>query len=89
VIETLGTGCEVPQPPNAQLAEYYAWLESDWGMKREEIRTDYAFATVADAVQNVGFFFGPEKAAWVRERGSARVPECTGVWWSNKPDTER
>jgi len=82
VIETLGTGQEIPSPP-PRLADYYAWLESERGFSRLELRTDYQFASLAEATELCGFFFGPELAARVR---TARLPECTGLWWRIRPD---
>ena len=82
IIETLGTCVDAPAPPNDDLAEYYAWLEEERGMKREVISTDYAFADVGEAAELIGFFFGEARAAQVRSRGQARVPEFTGLWWT-------
>jgi len=80
VIETLGTGFTEPAPPAPELAEYYAWLESDRGFRRHAVRTDYAFDSVPEAVRILGFFFGEQMAVHVAERASRRVPECTGLW---------
>jgi ubiquinone/menaquinone biosynthesis C-methylase UbiE len=80
ILETLGTGSLTPAPPTAGLAEYYAWLEADWGFARREIRTDYQFASVDEAVAQTEFFFGPELSARIRANGWARLPEWTGVW---------
>jgi len=80
VIETLGTGRTEPEPPNADLAEYFGWMEAERGFVRTTIRTDYAFASVDDAARVLGFFFGPAKAELVSANGWARVPECTGIW---------
>lgn len=79
LIETLGTGHEEPNPPD-ELEEYYRWLESSLGFRRSWIRTDYQFASVEQAAEITGAFFGPEFAALVVERGWSRVPECTGIW---------
>jgi SAM-dependent methyltransferase len=81
VIETLGTGTAHPGPPNAALATYYRWLEGVLGMQREELRTDYRFASPAAAADALEFFFGTELAERVRASGSAIVPEWTGLWW--------
>jgi ubiquinone/menaquinone biosynthesis C-methylase UbiE len=86
IMETLTTGSLTPAPPTEGLAEYYAWLEGAWGFKRQAIRTDYQFASVEEAVERTGFFFGPELAAKIRENGWARLPEWTGVW-SNLADS--
>jgi ubiquinone/menaquinone biosynthesis C-methylase UbiE len=80
VIETLGTGVTEPAPPELGLAEYYGWLEKERGFQRVAIRTDYAFTSVDDAARVMGFFFGADMAAQIRERGSRQVPECTGIW---------
>jgi len=85
IIETLGTGVEVAAPPNAELAAYYRFLEETWGLTREEFPTDYEFASLEAALESIGFFFGPELAEQVRARGSARVPEWTGLWWRRRP----
>ncbi|HYO51191.1 class I SAM-dependent methyltransferase [Archangium sp.] len=80
IIETLGTGREVPEPPSPQLAEYYAWLEHDHGFERRHLRTDYLFSSVEEAAEVTGFFFGEAFSQLVRERSWRRVPECTGLW---------
>ncbi len=80
VIETLGTGREDPSPPSAELAEYFAWLESEHGLSREAIRTDYLFPDVETAARVTGFFFGDAFGERVRREGWLRVPECTGIW---------
>ena len=80
IFETLGTGSLRPNPPNTDLAQYYAWLESDWGFTRQEISTDYQFATPEDAAAATGFFFGAELQKSIFENGWARIPEWTGMW---------
>jgi ubiquinone/menaquinone biosynthesis C-methylase UbiE len=80
VIETLGTGSEVPAAPTAALDEYFTWLEGANGLERRAIRTDYRFADVETAAAITGFFFGDAFAARVRREGWSRVPECTGLW---------
>ncbi len=80
ILETLGTCVEAPAAPNAALGAYYTLLERWYGFTREVIRTDYAFASCEQAATELGFFFGDEMGARVRERGSANVPEFTGVW---------
>jgi ubiquinone/menaquinone biosynthesis C-methylase UbiE len=81
LVETLGTGREDPSPPSAELAEYFAWLESEHGLARVAIRTDYLFPDVATAAAITGFFFGDAFGEQVWRRGWRRVPECTGLWW--------
>lgn len=85
IMETLTTGAKTPAPPNPELAEYYGWLEGQWGYWRQIIRTDYVFASVEEAVTRTEFFFGPELAATIRQRGWARLPEWTGVWSKRAP----
>lgn len=80
LIETLGTGRERAEPPSPELAEYVAWLEAEHGFSRTVIRTDYVFPSVEEAAATAGFFFGEAFGARVREKGSARIPEFTGVW---------
>ena len=81
ILETLGTGSLTPNPPAASLAALYAWLEADHGFQRQTIHTDYQFASVEEAVQHTEFFFGSALAQRIRERGWARLPEWTGVWF--------
>jgi SAM-dependent methyltransferase len=80
LVETLGTGEETPRPPTPGLAEYYRWLEDEQGFTRAAIRTDYRFASVEEAAEVTGSFFGDDFARRVRAEGWTRVPECTGVW---------
>jgi len=80
IIETLGTGSLEPKPPVESLAEYYTWLEQDWGFWRRAIRTDYQFGSVEQAVAHTKFFFGSELADKIRANRWRRVPEWTGIW---------
>lgn len=84
VIETLGTGSLEPKPPVESLAEYYTWLEQDWGFRRHEIRTDYQFNSVEQALAHTQFFFGSELADKIRANRWRRVPEWTGIWTRDK-----
>ena len=84
VIETLGTGNAAPGAPNAALERYYEFLEGAWQMRREVLRTDYRFESLAAAKDSIGFFFGPELAATVEQHGWSVVPEWTGLWWRRK-----
>ncbi|MFL5800511.1 MAG: class I SAM-dependent methyltransferase [Roseiflexaceae bacterium] len=81
VLETLGTGRETPKPPVERLAVYYAMLEQDYRFAATWIRTDYRFASAAEAEALTSFFFGVAMPASVTEEGYAIVPECTGIWW--------
>jgi ubiquinone/menaquinone biosynthesis C-methylase UbiE len=80
VIETMGTGMDEARAPSGALAEYYAYLENEWGFERSVVRTDYLFPNVDDAAKYLGAFFGESMAERVRERNWSRVPEHTGVW---------
>ena len=81
ILETMTTGGFSPAPPNEDLAEYYHWLEGEWGFAREVIQTDYQFISVEDAVEKTTFFFGEELAEMIRKNNWARLPEWTGVWY--------
>jgi hypothetical protein len=80
IMETLTTGSLTPIPPTPGLAQYYTWLENEWGFTRQEIQTDYQFASVDEAVTKTEFFFGPALAEKIRVNGRSRLPEWTGVW---------
>lgn len=80
IIETLTTGSLTPAPPSKHLAEYYTWLESEWGFARQTIRTDYKFACVEEAVSQTEFFFGAALAAMIGQQEWSQLPEWTGVW---------
>ena len=80
IMETLTTGSLTPAPPSQELAEYYAWLEGEWGFQREAIPTDYQFESVDQAVAYTEFFFGEQLASDIRRNNWSRLPEWTGVW---------
>jgi ubiquinone/menaquinone biosynthesis C-methylase UbiE len=81
IIETLGTGLEEPHPPTDALAAYYALLEQAHGFSRTWIRTDYRFASLAEAEDLTRFFFGDGLADRVADEALVVLPECTGIWW--------
>ena len=81
IVETLGTGHETPRT-HAKLDPYFAWLTTEQGFLRSVLRTDYGFPDPETAARICGSFFGEELAATIRERGWARVPECTSVFVS-------
>ena len=81
LIETLGTGCESPQPPSERLAALYAWLEGALGFSHTWVRTDYRFASPQEAEELVRFFFGDDLADRVARQRLTLLPECTGIWW--------
>jgi ubiquinone/menaquinone biosynthesis C-methylase UbiE len=78
ILETLGTGAESPHPPN----EYYTWLEEEHGFSSTWFRTDFRFASLAEAEELTRFFFDDHSLAdrVVREN-LVVLPECTGLWW--------
>ncbi len=80
IMETLTTGSDIPTPPTAELADYYEWLENSRGFSRKEIRTDYRFPNVKEAINNTEFFFGEQLSSMIVENNWSRLPECTGVW---------
>lgn len=84
IMETLGTGQEIPAPPTKDLARYYQQLEEKWGFNREEVRTDYKFASVEEAKQNTAFFFGEALSKKIEEEQWQILPEWTGVWHRKK-----
>ena len=79
IMETLTTGSVIPAPPTAELANYYDWLENSWAFSRQEIRTDYRFPDVKEAISNTEFFFGEQLSSMIVDNNWSRVPECTGI----------
>lgn len=79
-VETLGTNVEEPAPPADALAHFYRLLEDEHGFARRTVQTDYVFDSLDEAVSLMGFFFGSAMADTVAARGSARIPEFTGIW---------
>lgn len=82
LLETEGTGFETPHPPD-HLCEYYKYLR-EHGFQSTWIRTDYCFASPAEAVDLATFFFGTDLGNQVLASASPILPECTGVWWVGK-----
>lgn len=87
LLETLGTGHETPHAPEA-LAAYYAYLHGT-GFASTWIRTDYRFESLAEAEALTRFFFGPEMAGEVVNKGWVVLPECTGIWWQGDRRSDR
>ena len=84
LLETLGTGCEQPDPPS-KLVPYYDDLEAG-GFQRCWIRTDYRFADRDEAESLTRFFFGEAMVKKIQTRGEdVLLPECTGIWWKKPP----
>jgi ubiquinone/menaquinone biosynthesis C-methylase UbiE len=80
LIETQGTGVETPFEGGHSLEPFHEFVTRELGFAHECVRTDYAFESVDEAVALIGFFFGERLVGRVRERSSAIVPECTGVY---------
>lgn len=78
-IETMGTGFDTPHPPK-HLENYYQWLKEK-GFSSTWTRTDYQFASLAEAEDLTRFFFGEKLAQEVVEKNWIILPECTGIWW--------
>ncbi|GAB4111108.1 MAG: hypothetical protein Fur005_44640 [Roseiflexaceae bacterium] len=81
IIETLGTGQDVPNPPSQVLSDYYAWLEHELHFQRTWIRTDYRFNSQEEADRLTGFFFGSPSPTILQSDQRVVVPECSGIWW--------
>ena len=79
LLETMGTGFELPTPPQ-HLRKYYQLLSS-FGFKSDWFRTDYKFDNLPEAVDLVKFFFGETLSSEVERKGNLILPECTGIWW--------
>jgi len=80
IIETLGTNAEMPYPPDPKLKVFYDALVKTHGYVQYKIKTDYKFPDNEKAVEVMGFFFGEEMKRTVFARGTAIIPEWTGVW---------
>jgi ubiquinone/menaquinone biosynthesis C-methylase UbiE len=81
ILETLGTGNETPAPPNEGLAQYYQFLEYDYGFSGTSLRTDYRFDSPAEGQALLRFFFGDPLADRIVAEQLTILPECTGIWW--------
>jgi len=79
LFESLTTGSETPIQLD-HLKEYYPWLD-EVGFQNKWIRTDMKFASLDEAIELSGFFFGDEFGEKVRKNNWVILPECTGVWW--------
>ncbi|MDP2276439.1 MAG: class I SAM-dependent methyltransferase [Archangium sp.] len=84
MIETMGTGVATPFEGGHSLEPFHAFALETLGFSHRVLRTDYAFATVDDAAQTLGFFFGERLITRVRENGWTVVPECTGLYWRQR-----
>lgn len=84
LIESLGTGFEQPNKPEA-LVDYLAYLETH-GFQMTWIRTDYCFKDRTEAEDLTQFFFGDDPLPMWETEGGVIVPECTGLWWKTLMD---
>ncbi len=82
LIETQGTGAETPEPP-VKLIPYYQELEAR-GFKSTWLRTDYRFESRSEAEEITRFFFGDEMLPNIQNQTRPILPECTGIWWTNR-----
>ena len=80
IIETLGTGTEIPKPPD-KLNIYLEYLDS-LGFQKKWIRTDYRFESRDEAKELTEFFFGEEMLDKIQTGTNPVLPECTGIWWN-------
>lgn len=85
LIETMGTGVETPFAGGHSLEAFHAEVTGALGFAHEALRTDYAFDTVEEAAETLGFFFGERMAAKVRAQAWRVVPECTALYWRVRP----
>jgi ubiquinone/menaquinone biosynthesis C-methylase UbiE len=79
LIESLGTGFELPNRPDV-LVDYLAYLDTH-GFESTWVRTDYCFESKAEAKDLTTFFFGEARMPMWETTGGVIVPECTGLWW--------
>jgi ubiquinone/menaquinone biosynthesis C-methylase UbiE len=79
LIESLGTGFELPNRPDV-LVDYLAYLDTH-GFESTWVRTDYCFASKTEAKDLTSFFFGEAHMPMWETKAGVIVPECTGLWW--------
>ncbi len=77
IIDTLGTATAQPGAPTAALADYHELVE-EMGFDCTVLQTNYRFASVAESVELLEWFFG--LGDWARRHDDPEVPEFTG-WW--------
>lgn len=82
LLETLGTGYASPHR-FPWLDEMFQHLETAHHFQHMWIRTDYQFASLAEAEELTNFFFGEELAQQVHAQKWIILPECTGIWWKS------
>lgn len=80
IFETMGTGTEIPNPPDF-LIPYFNALIEEYGFKHRWVRADYEFSSMEEAKVGMKFFFGDELVNKIVEKQWSTVPECAGIWW--------
>jgi ubiquinone/menaquinone biosynthesis C-methylase UbiE len=81
LIETMGTGVDTPFAGGHSLEPFHAFVTDTLGFSHRALRTDYAFDSVDEAIDTLGFFFGERLISRIREHQWKVVPECTGLYW--------
>lgn len=82
IFETMGTGTEIPSPPDF-LQPYFDALINKYDFKHRWVRADYEFSSFAEAKSGTEFFFGKEVAQKIVTNQWSTVPECAGIWWKH------
>ncbi len=81
LIEDLGIGRHQPRAPSAAAAALYLYWREEWDFCQRWIRSDYQFASPAEAQELARFFFGAAVAKECLGDDAVILPECTGIWW--------
>ena len=84
LIEDFGIGRQ-PQAPSEAASQLYSYWRVNCGFSQRWIRTDYHFASPAEADELTRFFFGDAVVENCLEAGKVILPECSGIWWKNFP----
>ncbi|WP_202914505.1 class I SAM-dependent methyltransferase [Paenibacillus antri] len=82
IFETMGTGTEIPKPPE-YLKPYFHALTDKYDFKHRWVRADYEFPSFEEAKNGTEFFFGKEVAQRIVHNEWSIVPECAGIWWKH------
>ena len=81
LIETLGTGASTPEPPE-KCVMAYDYFERERGFSSTWIRTDFYFASLAQARDALVPLFGDAaEDKMIETNEGVVIPECTGIWW--------
>ncbi len=81
LLETMGTGTRRPQVPNRRLAALYDYWQERHGFDYRWVRSDYQFASPAEADELLRGVFSPALTSkWLKD-GMTILPQCTGIWW--------